>query len=324
VVLCTYTTDRWADIERAIASLRQQTRKPDEILLVSDHNADLLACATAAFPDVRCVANSGVRGLSDARNTGIRFAGGDVVAFLDDDASAAPDWVERMLDAYRDDDVIGVGGWVRPAWWAPRPSWFPDEFLWVLGCSYTGLPRTRASVRNPIGANMSFRRALFDSVGGFDTDMGRVGTDAAGCEETEFSIRAGRATPGARIILAPDAVCDHAVTPERLTRRYFRQRCAAEGRSKAVVSTLAGADAALASEQDYVRRTIPAGVLRELRAAATGDASGIARAWAIIEGTSVTAASYLLMRWQIRRREDRPSSTTPATLHNRVRDAGAR
>jgi len=314
VVLCAYTMDRWGDIERAITSLRQQTHRPDEVLLVSDHNAELLARATAAFPDVRCVANAGTRGLSDARNTGVRLAGGDVVAFLDDDAAAAPDWAERLLDAYRDDDVIGVGGWVRPAWRAPRPAWLPEEFLWVLGCSYTGLPRSLASVRNPIGANMSFRRALFDAVGGFDTGTGRVGGDAAGCEETEFSIRPCQGTPGARILLEPGAVCHHAVTPDRLTRRYFRRRCAAEGRSKAVVSTLTGADAALSSEHAYVRRTLPAGVLRGLRDAVTGDPTGLARAGAIVEGATVTAVSYLRMRRRLRRQRDRsPSTGTAAT-----------
>jgi GT2 family glycosyltransferase len=300
-IVCAYTMDRWPDIERALASLRQQTRQPDEILLVSDHNPDLLARAAAAFPDVRCVANEGTQGLSDARNTGVRLASGDVVGFLDDDASAAPDWVERMLAAYEDDDVVGVGGWVLPAWGAPRPAWFPDEFLWVLGCSYTGLPVTRSPVRNPIGANMSFRRVVFEKVGGFDTGTGRVGKDAAGCEETEFSIRATQAVPGARILLEPAAVCRHAAPADRLTRRYFRRRCAAEGRSKAVVSALAGADAALSSEHAYLRRTLPAGILRGLRDAVTGDVSGLARAVAIVEGAAITAVSYLRMRVRQRR-----------------------
>ena len=300
-LVCAYTNDRWPDIERAIASLRQQTRPPEEILLVVAHHPDLLARATAAFPDVRCVANEGTQGLSDARNTGVRLATGDVVGFLDDDATAAPDWVERLLDAYAEDDVIGVGGWVLPAWGAPRPAWFPDEFLWVLGCSYTGLPLTRSPVRNPIGANMSFRRAVFEKVGGFDTGTGRVGRDAAGCEETEFSIRATQAVPGARILLEPAAVCRHAAPADRLTRRYFRRRCAAEGRSKAVVSALTGADAALSSEQAYLRRTLPAGVLRGLRDAVRGDLTGLARAAAIVEGAGVTALSYLRVRARQRR-----------------------
>jgi GT2 family glycosyltransferase len=312
VVLCAYTMDRWADIERAVTSLRQQSRRPEEILLVSDHNPELLARATTAFPDVRCVPNAGVPGLADARNTGVRLASADIICFLDDDAAAAPDWAERMLESYQERDVIGVGGWVRPAWRAPRPAWFPDEFLWVLGCSYTGLPETRASVRNPIGANMSFRRDVFQAAGGFDTGTGRVGKDAAGCEETEFSIRAAQAIPGTRIVLEPAAVCDHAVTPDRLTRRYFRRRCAAEGRSKAVVSTLVGSDAALSSESVYLRRVLPAGVLRGLRDAASGDVGGVARALAIVEGAVVTGVSYVLMRRRIGRRPDRFSSRTPA------------
>lgn len=300
-VLCAYTTDRWPDIERAIASLRQQSHPVEEIVLVSDHNAELLERAREAFPDVRCVANAGTPGLSDARNTGLRLATGDVVGFLDDDAAAAPDWVERMLGAYEDDGVVGVGGWVTPDWRAARPGWFPEEFLWVLGCSYTGLPRTRAAIRNPIGANMSFRRTVFDTVGGFDTGTGRIGKDAAGCEETEFSIRATEGTPGARIVLEPAARCRHAVPADRLTRRYFHRRCIAEGRSKAVVSSLAGAGPALASERVYVRRTLPAGILRGLRDVLSGDVGGAARAWMIVEGAAVTAASYALARRRISR-----------------------
>lgn len=304
VVLCAYTLDRWCDIERAVDSLRQQSRRPDEVLLVSDHNPDLLARATAAFPDVRCVGNTGAQGLSDARNTGIRCATGDVVAFLDDDATAAPDWAERLLEAYADADVIGVGGWVRPAWRAPRPAWLPEEFLWVLGCSYTGLPRSRAAVRNPIGANMSFRRAVFDAAGGFDTGTGRVGQDAAGCEETEFAIRARRVLPGSRVVLEPSARCRHGVSPDRVTRAYFRRRCRAEGRSKAVVSRLAGADSALESERTYVSRTLPRGILRGLGRLLRGDRAGGAQAWTILEGTALTAASYALARVKQSRSSD--------------------
>ena len=296
VVVCAYTMERWPDIEAAVASLAEQTRPPEQVVLVSDHNAELLDRARAAFPGVLCVANAGPRGLSGARNTGVAAATGDVVAFLDDDAAAEPDWVERTLAAFRDRDVIGVGGNVVPDWRAPRPSWFPDEFLWVVGCSYRGLPTTRAEIRNPIGANMSFRRGVFGPAGDFDTDMGRLGKDAAGCEETEFSIRARRVHPGARIVLEPSATCRHSVSPDRVTRTYFRRRCRAEGRSKALVSNLAGADSALETERVYVRRTLPQGVLAGLRDALRGDLSGLARAEAIVEGAALTAASYALAR----------------------------
>jgi GT2 family glycosyltransferase len=301
VVICAYTLDRWDDIREAVESLRRQRHAPHEVILVSDHNPELLDRARSAFPEVVCVANGGPKGLSGARNTGVDAATGDVVAFLDDDAAAGVDWVDQLLDAYRDEDVIGVGGGVLPAWKAPRPDWFPDEFLWVVGCSYEGLPAGRAEIRNPIGANMSFRRDVFTTTGGFDPTMGRLGKDAAGCEETEFSIRARKASPGARILLQPSAVCHHNVSPDRVTRQYFRRRCQAEGRSKALVSQLAGADQALDTERVYVRRTLPRGILHGLRDLAGGELSGGARAWAIVEGAALTATSYALMRFRLRK-----------------------
>lgn len=303
-VVCAYTLDRWADIVAAVGSLRAQTRRPDEILLVVDHNDELLERARAAFRGVRCVANSGAQGLSDARNTGVSLATGDVVGFLDDDAEADERWVERMLAAYEDDDVLGVGGAALPAWRGPRPAWFPDEFLWVVGCSYTGLPGTRAEIRNPIGANMSFRRAVLTASGGFDAGLGRLGRDAAGCEETEFSIRARAAHPGGRVVYEPTALCRHGVSPDRLGKDYFARRCRAEGRSKALVASLAGSDAALSSERTYVVRTLPLGVLRGLRDGLTGRPDGFARAWTIVQGLALTGAAYALatLRGRITRR----------------------
>ncbi|TWH75334.1 glycosyltransferase family 2 protein [Modestobacter roseus] len=296
VVVCAYTFERWDDVTAAIDSLRRQTHRPEQLLLVSDHNDELLARARTAFPDVTCLASTGAQGLSGARNTGVAAATGDVVAFLDDDAAADPDWAAQLLDAYRDDDVIGVGGAVLPAWRAPRPRWFPEEFLWVVGCSYAGLPTGRSTIRNPIGANMSFRRDVFTAAGGFDATMGRLGKDAAGCEETEFSIRAARGHAGSRILLEPGARCRHTVSAERVTRGYFRRRCRAEGRSKALVSGLAGQSSALESERAYVRRTLPRGVLRGLRDVSRGDLAGAARIGMIVEGVTLTGAAYLTMR----------------------------
>lgn len=292
VLICAYTLERWADVTAAVDSVRRQTLAPEQTIVIIDHNPELLERSRAAFPDVRCLASTGPRGLSGARNTGVGAATGDVVAFLDDDAAADPHWAENLLDAYDDDQVLGVGGGVVPEWRAPRPVWFPDEFLWVVGCSYEGLPAGRAEVRNPIGANMSFRRDVLEETGGFDTGIGRLGKDAAGCEETELSIRARRLRPGSRILVDPAATCRHAVTPDRVTRRYFRRRCWAEGRSKAIVSGLAGADLALSSERRYVARTLPVGIARGVRAALRGDIGGLTRALAIVEGASLTALGY--------------------------------
>ena len=114
----------------------------------------------------------------------MRVARGDVVAFLDDDAEADPGWLEELLAQYDDPHVAGAGGRAMAVWPQRRPRWFPPEFDWVVGCSYTGLPETVSPVRNLIGAAMSFRRTIFDQLGSFDTEMGRLGVLPLGCEET--------------------------------------------------------------------------------------------------------------------------------------------
>ena len=93
-----------------------------------------------AFPDLVVVPNSGRRGLSGGRNTGVSHAIGDVVAFLDDDARAQPDWLERLAAGYRSPSVVGVGGVATPVWPGQRPPWLPPEFDWVVGCTFVGMP----------------------------------------------------------------------------------------------------------------------------------------------------------------------------------------
>jgi hypothetical protein len=89
---------------------------------------------------------------------------------------------------------MGVGGLIEPWWLDRQPSWFPAEFGWVVGCSYTGLPTERAQVRNVIAANMAIRRDVFEAIGGFRNDFGKQGSRSEP-EETDLCIRAGQAWP---------------------------------------------------------------------------------------------------------------------------------
>jgi glucosyl-dolichyl phosphate glucuronosyltransferase len=301
VVICAYAEERWDDLLAAVDSVSAQRTPALETILVIDHNGPLLRRVQAARPDARTLANAEGKGLSGARNTGVRAARGSIVAFLDDDARADSAWLERMLDRYVDPAVVGVGGRVEPEWVGARPGWFPPEFDWVVGCSYRGLPEQAQPVRNMIGANMSLRRSVFDAVGGFREGIGRVGKRPLGCEETELCIRARRRLPGATILFEPRASVIHRVPAERGSWSYYRARCYAEGLSKAAVASLAGTSDALSSERAHLVRTLPRGVLCGVRdALLRRDPSGLGRALAIAAGLGLAVAGYArgrLLRW---------------------------
>jgi hypothetical protein len=271
--------------------VRDQSFPAHEVIIVVDHNDALQRRARATFPSVRVVGNEQRRGLSGARNAGLRYATGDVVVFLDDDARAEPSWLRSLLAPYRRRDVIGTGGGVVPRWEAQPPRWLPPEFYWVIGCSYLGLPEEPREIRNPLGANMSFRREVLEQIDGFTLGIGRVGKVPLGCEETELAIRVGRETGGV-VVYLPSARVEHFVPSTRTTWRYFTARCWSEGLSKAYVAASVGRNDALATERSYITRTLPRGILRSAADVARGDSYGLPRALAIVAGLGITAAGY--------------------------------
>ncbi|WP_448611201.1 glycosyltransferase family 2 protein [Geodermatophilus sp. URMC 60] len=301
VVICAYTEQRWDDVLAAVQSVREQEFAPAEILLVVDHNPALQERLAAELPDVHVVANDGPRGLSGGKNTGVALARGSVVAFLDDDAVAGPGWLAHMAAGYARPEVAGVGGLTLPLWETGRPRWFPEEFDWVVGCTFVG--REPGAVRNLLGGNASFRREVFAQAGGFPSHIGRTSGDPRplGCEETEFCIRVSQRRPGSVFLFEPGAVIWHRAPAARERFSYFRSRCYAEGLSKALVTRSVGRSAGLSEERRYAAVTLRRGVVRGIREGLRGETVGFARAGAITVGLLATTAGYVVGTAQNRR-----------------------
>ena len=293
VVVCAYSEERWELLSQGMEAILRQSTEPDRVILVVDHNERLLERARREFGGrVSVIPNGSRQGLSGARNTGIAAATQEIIAFLDDDAVPDREWLAALISAY-DDGVLGVGSAIEPDWATARPGWFPPEFDWVVGCTYSGMPTSGGNVRNLIGAAMSLRREVFERVGGFRDELGRVGALPFGCEETELCIRAAQAMPGGVFRYQPAARVRHWVGPGRTRFAYFRKQCFNEGRGKAMISELVGSRDGLSAERSQALRVLPAAMLAGVGETwRNRDPAGLLRAGAILVGLLSAAAGY--------------------------------
>lgn len=292
VVVCAYTERRWQDLHDALTQVRAQLRPGDEAVVVIDHNDELLARAVRAHPWARVMSNDGRRGLSGARNTAIAASTREVVVFLDDDAVPQPGWLEDLVQPLGEGGTLVTGGAAEPRFPGPRPAFLPHELDWVVGCTYAGQPTEPGPVRNVMGCSMAFRREVFDAVGTFAEDVGRIGAVPLGCEETELCIRVGQHFGPGRIRCVPSSLVRHTVDPARTRWRYLVDRGWAEGRSKAHISSLVGAGDSTSIERTYLGRTIPRGLARELGRLARGHLDGARGALGIVLTVVVVVAGY--------------------------------
>ncbi|WP_417310446.1 glycosyltransferase family 2 protein [Devosia sp.] len=297
VIVCAHELGRLQTLKQAVHSVHEQTLTAHEIIVVIDHNTALFEACKADLRDVILMENNRSRGLSGARNTGALAASGDVVAFIDDDAIPEPQWLAALSDTYSSQFVMGAGGPTTAVWPDTRPAWLSHEFDWVVGCSYRGQATDPVGMRNMIGCNMSFRRSALVMTGLFAEDLGRIGRNAAGVEETELCLRARNMFPSSHFAYSQSARVDHQIEAYRSSWRYFFRRCIAEGRSKAHMARNTRARGSLNTERHHLFVTLPKAVLSYLGDAFSGrDRHGVARAFNLVSGTMLVVGSYALAR----------------------------
>lgn len=292
VVTAAYSMARWDLTCQAIESTLGQSPLPREIIVPIDHNPELLARLRARWerpgdehhPQIRVVASRYDGHLGASATTAAELAESTFIVFLDDDAVADEGWLERMLEPLQEPDVLAVGGAPLPAYESRRPAWLPDEFNWVFGCSYAGLPTKRAPVLHLIGTTMAVRRDDLLAIGGIHSDDH---------PDMEMCHRLLLLHPGGRLLYDPAATVQHFVPAERTTRRYFWNRVFSVNRSKVWAVREMGDAGHFGAERGFVTRIAPNAILHGLRDTFHGDLGGLVRAGVIVVGLTLAAAGYI-------------------------------
>lgn len=240
VILPTY--NRACALQRALAALLRQDAPGDayEVIAVDNNSSDGTAAFLASLADPRVRAIREPRqGLSFARNAGLAQARGDLIAFTDDDVEVAPDWVATIvhtLDARC--DVDGVGGRVLPAWEQEPPAWLTKAHWAPLALQDHGDQKRVFDRGTPIGlvgANVAFRRSVFDRTGAFSPAVQRVKDGIGSTEDHELLTRLYEA--GGRMLYLPRMLVLARVQPDRCERAYHRRWHEGHGRFHALMRT---------------------------------------------------------------------------------------
>jgi polysaccharide pyruvyl transferase CsaB len=233
VIICTHRFNQ--RLVNAVRSLAAQTTAPDEFEVIVVNNNPRQNRLDEAIADLRQRDFGGsarlrlidcpIPGLSTARNAGIAAAQGEIICFIDDDAEAAPDWLEHIVRSYAENEGLGVvGGYIalkvpqaRPFALAPGLEKYWSQFSGADG----NLRMASAWYDFPWGANWTARRSALLRAGGFRTRYGRKGDDFGGGEEIAAAAIIQRL--GWQVGIQPSARVRHDVDPDRYTLRHLRQ-----------------------------------------------------------------------------------------------------
>ena len=237
-IICTHARPHY--LAACLAGLGAQQGTPLRVIVVDSASPAPQAAEIAHLSDA-----AGARliraeqpGLSHARNLGVAASGAAWSAFLDDDAVPAPDWATKLRAAVAalPRDVAALGGRILPAWEKPLPGWWPPALRGVLtivewegrGEEGRDLPPGVAVY----GANMAFRTAALEAIGGFPEELGRVGQRLLSGEEVEVLERLRAA--GHRAVYDGSVTVHHSIQAERLAPGWLLSRLHWQGATDAL------------------------------------------------------------------------------------------
>ena len=202
VILCTYNRDKY--IYNVLKSVAENDfpHSQYEIVLVNNNSTDTTESECqrfmADYPDIRfryCVEKS--QGLSYARNCGIRQSEGDLLVYVDDDATVNKEYLGTYARFFAEHpDAVAAGGPILPVYETQEPAWTTHYTRQLI----TG-------------------KRVFDTIGLFNVELGRKGNSLIGAEEKDLFDK--MTTNGMHFYYLPTAILYHIIPPHKLTQDYF-------------------------------------------------------------------------------------------------------
>ena len=172
------------------------------------------------------------QGLSHARNKGIAESKGDIIAFIDDDETINKEFISAYIDLFKNHGAFAAAGAVEVRYDSRRPKWMSKYTEKMIGnpINLSNKIVTITHSTTPAGGNMAFNREIFNLYGGFDTDLGRKGSELLGGEENDIFARIRNL--GERVFYTPYAIVYHHIADRKLTAEYFDKLAYGVGTSK--------------------------------------------------------------------------------------------
>lgn len=227
IVICTY--NRCESLRRVLDDLKHMkvpAGTSHEVIVVDNNSKDdtrvVVEAARQECPGVFNYVFESRQGKSFALNTSIRTARGEIVAFTDDDVFLDRDWLTEMKNVFDSCGCAGIGGKILAVWNTETPRWFANEGPYKLGGAIVELDLGDEICdldRPAYGANMAFRRHIFEKYGLFREDLGPNPQNLIRNEDSEFCRRIIKG--GEKFIYAPTVIVYHPVEENRTRKEYF-------------------------------------------------------------------------------------------------------
>lgn len=239
VIICTYNRDKY--IYNVLKSLALGTLEHSayEIILVDNNCTDNTRSEVDhfcnVFPQVslRYFVETN-QGLSHARNRGIRESKGDILVYVDDDATVNPDYLKTYADWFAaHPETDAAGGPIIPHYeTGSEPKWMTYFIKRLLtGYLYFGDKAKPFPGQNyPGGGNAAYRSRVFEKVGLYNVELGRNGDSLGGGEEKDIFDKMKR--EGMQFVYLPQAILYHSIPGYKLEADYFNRLTAGIGQSE--------------------------------------------------------------------------------------------